>query len=116
MILSFLIALHAFAHGEDKPGPHGGRISMPGAFHIEIVPESSRVFKVYLLDVEWKNPTLKESSITMTHDNQPAICKPKKDFYRCEFSRPANSGTLTVTASRENQSGAPMTYKLPLKK
>lgn len=36
-ILFLALTFELFAHGEDHPGPHGGRIQMPGAFHTELI-------------------------------------------------------------------------------
>ena len=36
------------AHGTSEPGPHGGEIRMPGAFHVEALAVDGRL-RVYLL-------------------------------------------------------------------
>ena len=51
-----LINSHLFAHGGNKPGPHGGKIKMPGMFHTELILNAPNDFKVYLLDMKFKNP------------------------------------------------------------
>ncbi len=56
------LSLNVFAHGEDKPGPHGGFIRMPGAFHTEVVKEKEG-YRVYLLDINWKNPSVLDSAV-----------------------------------------------------
>jgi hypothetical protein len=43
----------AWGHGEDKPGPNGGYIQMPGAFHTELVPVSDKVFKNLISMITW---------------------------------------------------------------
>ena len=48
-----VLSVNLFAHGEDKPGPHGGYIRMPGSFHTEVVKEKAG-YRVYLLDINWK--------------------------------------------------------------
>ena len=53
----------AFAHGENVLGPNGGHIRMPGAFHTELVQTSDQGFKVFLLDVDWKNPVTSNSAV-----------------------------------------------------
>ena len=52
LFASIWTATNAFAHGEDKAGPHGGFIRMPGAYHTEVVPVSKNQAKVYLLDMQ----------------------------------------------------------------
>lgn len=121
--LLFLIAQIpsvAFAHGEDKPGPHGGFIRMPGAFHTEVVRASDKKINVYLLDTQWSNPTSKDSSVEATIKNKgkenKLSCVAKSDHFECDL--PANTtlkkGELTLTASRQGSMGGAAVYKLPL--
>lgn len=113
----------SWAHGEDKPGPHQGFIKMPGAFHTEVVKTSDQGIKVYLLDMDWKNPTIKESSVTVslkskTH-NEKATCKETDgNHYSCQFGSKVNltqTGELIIEAVRERQKGNKAVYALPLK-
>ena len=128
LALTFFVAVVsisqvAWTHGEDKPGPNGGPVRMPGAFHTEAVAESPVRVAIYLLDIEWKNPSIKKSSLkaSFTSKSNPtteAICKPTTKHYVCEF--PANvdlnkPGTLAVQASREGQKGILVSYDTPLK-
>ncbi|MBX3021899.1 MAG: hypothetical protein KF799_09510 [Bdellovibrionales bacterium] len=111
-------AFQAWAHGEDKPGPQGGFISMPGAFHVELVPVSEQQLKVYLLDLHWKNPTLKDSSIKLSHGSTSARCTERKDHFVCDFPMAVNlkeAGELKVDATREGQKGTTVRYSLPLR-
>lgn len=110
----------AIAHGEDKPGPNGGFIRMPGAFHIELSLESANSLKVYLLDMEWKNPSVVKSDVQITHNNSKtkAKCKIKESFYICVFPKSVNlkkKGSLKVNSTREGQIGNEVSYPLPLK-
>ena len=110
-----------FAHGENKLGPNGGYIKMPGAFHTEIVPLTPNSLKVYLLDMSWKNPTTLNSSLDLSHYNgktTKAKCSLEKDHYLCQFNKSIDlklKGGLTLSAKRENKDGIPVTYELPLK-
>lgn len=115
-VLAFLTP--AWAHGEDKPGPHGGFIAMPGAFHVELVPVDARRLKVYLLDIHWKNPSVVNSAVELTNGVTAASCGVKADHYLCEFGSKVDlnkKGELRVTAVRENQKGNVVQYSLPLK-
>lgn len=110
----------AFAHGEDKAGPNGGFIRMPGAFHTEVVPSAANSIKIYLLDVQWKNPSVLGSSLVVTHkakkDSQ-AKCTVKGDHYACDFPKEINlsqKAELVINAQRENQKGNVVSYELPL--
>ncbi len=114
-----LTAQFAFAHGEDKQGPNGGFIRMPGPFHTELVPVSKNELTVYLLNMEWKKPSVKKSSLKIKHnDATDAECKIKRNFYTCTFPKSVDltkNGNLKVTAERESQKGMEVSYSLPLK-
>ncbi len=127
-IFSFLMTDSSFvlAHGEDQPGPNGGEIRMPGAFHTEILVQGKDQVRVYLLDMDWKNPTVNESKVEVSHlidiagktKRHHAQCLKKNDFYLCRFLKDvdlAKGGRLQVTAQREKQKGNVVTYDLPLK-
>lgn len=103
----------AFSHGEDKPGPHGGFIKMPGAFHTEVVVVSKHQVKVYLLDMDWKNPTTEKSSVMVNNVN----CKPDDKAFTCDLGKKVDlhkKGKLEVKATRQEQQGNMATYELPL--
>lgn len=126
-ILSVLILLlgvsDSWAHGEDKYGPHKGFVKMPGAFHIEVVLNGSNTIKVYLLDIDWKNPTIEKSSLEVSLKNKSkdwavGKCDVEEDHYLCSFSQPINlkkKGELKVLATRLEQKGIEIVYNLPLK-
>ena len=111
----------AFAHGEDKYGPNGGFVRMPGGFHVEIVPVNKNTLNVFLLDIEWKNPSVKTSSVAVTLNSKPkknAKCEMKDNFYKCTFLKLVDltkQGELIVQAQRDGQKGMPVKYRLPLK-
>lgn len=111
----------ALAHGEDKLGPNNGFIRMPGAFHTEIVPVGSNSLKVYLLDIQWQNPSTKDSALSIKLKSKkytPAKCSIEADHYICEFPKSVDltkKGKLTVEAQREKQKGMVVNYELPLK-
>lgn len=110
-----------FAHGESEKGPHGGYIRMPGAFHTELVPQKDlSKFKIYLLDIGFKNPTVEGSSIKVTYSGastQEAQCAVVTNYYDCQFQSKIskNSGTLIIDATRMGVTGDKASYNLPLK-
>ncbi len=111
-----------WGHGEDKPGPHGGFIRMPGAYHTEIVPDGTNKLKVYLLDVNWQNPSVKNSELSVSYQSEKkiqAVCKIKgSDRYLCSFPKGLDitkKGKLIVNSQREGQRGMEVFYDLPLK-
>ncbi|OFZ31100.1 MAG: hypothetical protein A2622_00410 [Bdellovibrionales bacterium RIFCSPHIGHO2_01_FULL_40_29] len=120
VILLSLGGSTGWTHGEDKPGPHGGFIRMPGAFHTEVLPEAKNSLKVYLLDMQWKNPTTEKSSlvVTLTKPAVKADCTTVENFYYCEFPESVDlsqKADLKVLAKRDGQQGQSVTYPLPLK-
>ena len=87
---------------------------MPGAFHTEIVPQGVSLAKVYLLDVGWKNPSVKDASVEMTFKSKgPADCKTKDNYFHCSLPKRASleeKSKLLVKAKREKQIGNKVTY------
>ena len=117
-----LLPTLCLAHGEMKPGPHGGEIRMPGAFHVEVVPGSMTI-EIYLLDMQFKNPQIEDSLINvilhreakqMTLECQ-AISN--KKMFRCLLpdDEALDAGRLMVNATRGGPPSEPMHYELPLK-
>ncbi len=121
MLSLFMSSSSVFAHGEDKPGPHSGFIRMPGGFHTEVIPLSQNQLKVYLLDIQWKNPSIANSNLSMTlkaKKKAQAKCSVEADHYICDFPKSVDlkkKGELFVEAQRENQKGNVVSYDLPLK-
>lgn len=111
------MSMNLYAHGEDKPGPHGGYIRMPGAFHTEVIKEKDG-FRVYLLDLNWKNPSVLDSSVSASiqvgKKKTDLICTQESDSFLCKSSLP-QKGDLNIKARREGQTGGISSYKLPLK-
>ncbi|MEY4632224.1 MAG: hypothetical protein RIQ81_2344 [Pseudomonadota bacterium] len=116
-----IMEFKALGHGESKPGPNGGHVRMPGAFHTELVPAGDKkAFKIFLLDLNFNSPLVKKSSVKLEYsgsDNAQAICKPAKDFFDCQFKSPIpqDVGVLKVSATRQGIKGAVAEYQLPLK-
>ncbi len=110
-----------FAHGEDKLGPHGGYIRMPGPFHTEVLALSKFQLKIYLLDIQWQNPTTNDSKIEVKYKkgkvSELAKCEPSGLFFNCSFSGNVNlkaKAKIEVIAERGKQKGSVATYELPL--
>ena len=121
LALSFLTSLNALAHGEDRFGPNGGYVRMPGAYHTEIVLDGKNKLKVYLLDMDWKNPTTKNSSVEAVHLPQqkaPVKCQMQVTYFECVFPAAVDltkKGKIVLHTQREGQKGNEATYDLPLK-
>ena len=110
-----------YAHGEDKLGPNGGFIRMPGAFHTEVILLGPNKLKVFLLDINWQNPSVANSSLVVSlrkNKSYKAKCEIKENYYICDFPKGVDitlKGELLVEAKRENQKGNQASYELPLK-
>ena len=120
-LAALFTASFCLAHGEDKPGPNGGFIRMPGAFHTELIPDGKNKLKVYLLDIQWKNPSVLNSSLEISLKNKKTIkakCEITENYYSCVFPDTVDltkKGELKVAAQRENQKGMEVMYPLPFK-
>ena len=112
-----LINSHLFAHGGNKPGPHGGKIKMPGMFHTELILTGPNDFKVYLLDMKFKKPETKKSMVHYSIDGNIKIaCKQKNSFFICKTKKKLEKGiTLKIFAKRLKRSGTAV-YKNVMKK
>lgn len=115
---ALLFSSQGFSHGEDKPGPNQGFIQMPGAFHTEVVPQSKNSIQVYLLDIAWKNPTVKDSSVQAKIGSESVQCVAKTNFFICQFSEKIDlksKSQLKISAVRQKAVGNEAVYELPLK-
>jgi anionic cell wall polymer biosynthesis LytR-Cps2A-Psr (LCP) family protein len=123
IIIFFMLTIQtAFAHGENKLGPHDGYIRMPGAFHTELVPSHEDSFSVYLMDVNNKNALVNNSSVTLTHVSKKGqktnfTCFPIDDHFTCKLGKKINSkeGKFQVLAKRNGIEGKVAEYPIPLK-
>lgn len=116
-----LICGTAFAHGEDEPGPHGGEIRMPGAFHVEAVQHDDAL-RVYLLNMQFEQPKVRNSSVTarLVREGQTTQleCAPLEDTKAFRCPPPAGTslarGTLAIDATRAGKPANTAEYDLPL--
>lgn len=110
-----------WAHGEEKPGPHGGHIQMPGAFHTELVLAKDHSAHIYLLDMNFQNPTTKDSQVTVVARNKKSEVKYNcsvmggNHFHCLPQGAVLPQAELVVKATREKAIGNEAIYKLPLK-
>lgn len=121
VFFTMFLSLHQIsAHGEHKPGPHGGQIRMPGAFHTEVLPYQNLGFKVYLLNINFENPTSKNSKLfgkVVTKGKEfPLKCSGHPDHFYCEIPNgiSVEEGELILSPVWNFQKGADVKYKLPL--
>lgn len=118
MSFGLILSAHpeALAHGEDQAGPHGGMIRMPGPFHTELVKEKDGRFRIYLLDISFKNPITEKSSVSAQISEKgktrPLNCTTEKDFFLCKDSGKTVTGELVIKATREGVVGNEARYPL----
>ncbi len=103
------------------PGPHGGRTQMPANFHTEVVANKDGSLLVYLLDMEFKNPLVKNSEVRaylITRDKKKTRLKCKVmagDHFRCKGIKPIKAGNLVLKVKRSGtQASMDANYELPL--
>lgn len=117
-LITLAVSIKSYAHGEDKFGPNGGYLKMPAGFHTEVVPEKNGKVKVYLLDINFKSPTVKNSSViaTLNNENKKEIsCVAKRDHFLCETTKAdLTKGTLSIAAVRSSVKAPEAVYQLPL--
>lgn len=119
--LMFIASVSAFAHGQDKPGPHGGSIQMPGAFHTEVVDQKNGSFTIYLLDINFENASVKDGDVkaytlSANGEKQNLLCETKSDSFICRGVKPKAGLRLLITATREKAKGNEVSYPLPIAK
>jgi len=91
---------------------------MPGAYHTEVVALANG-FKVYLLDINFKNPIVKNSKIDAyvkgAGRRQQLTCKSQSDHFLCSVKKMPTQGELVVSSVRNNEEGSEAKYSLPIK-
>lgn len=116
-----IITLNAYAHGEDKPGPNGGHIKMPANFHTELLILPNNQLQIFLIDIEFKNPTVENSTVTVTYKNKKRLtklkCKPQSSWYICSGLPAGYKGLVQIKAKRLGvEANTTADYTLPLVK
>lgn len=119
-VLLALFSLNVYAHGEDKHGPNGGYIRMPANFHTEVVKLNDKKIQVYLLDIQFKNPTTANSDVSASHyighSENKMNCRPKKKkYFECLSKTELKEGHLKITARRNDKTNYDAFYPLPLR-
>ncbi|MBO9665966.1 MAG: hypothetical protein J7501_04070 [Bdellovibrio sp.] len=121
--LILFLPLTVLAHGEEKPGPNGGHVRMPGPFHTELEIDSVQGAHIFLLDLNFQNPTVKDSAVEVSFKGEKAK---NNVTYKCGImggnhfhcvpqGKIAGKGVLKVKATREKAVGNEVTYDIPLK-
>lgn len=123
ILILLFSSLQSFGHGENNPGPNGGFIRMPGAFHTELVfDKNDNSFYLYLLDINFKNPTAKNSFVEAVLEQKhnkslKFACEViNENHFQCKTGKwySKDSGKLTLLVKRDEAEGTAI-YNLPLK-
>lgn len=115
----------ALAHGEDKPGPHGGHIKMPGGFHTEVKLEKDNLI-IYLLDEKFENPTVTDSKVEVSFNtvknkfiegcNKPQKAETTVMYFTCPLPKTKEKiKSISVWAVRLGMKGNEAVYHWPLR-
>ncbi|NUM89268.1 MAG: hypothetical protein HUU37_08705 [Bdellovibrionales bacterium] len=106
----------ALAHGEDKPGPHGGAIRMPGAFHTEAIVSDTGDLYVYFLDVNFQQLSPKLFKLGAALGSETASCTTKAERSECKFPSPlmGKTGKLVLKLQKGKGPKSEAVYELPL--
>ncbi len=107
LFTTLFIGQFASAHGEDQPGPHGGKIEMAENVHVEVNADEDGSFHIFLLDGNILNPTVKNSSLkavikSAQKDMKMSCSVMAGTHYHCKMNgtRP-NEGKLYLKANRD---------------
>jgi hypothetical protein len=120
--IGLLFTISVYAHGESKPGPHGGKIKMPGAFHTEVLTYKNLGYKIFLLDINFENPTSISSFVKAKVKSKgietPLKCNAHPDHFYCEKTNGFTDSDeeLFITAERKAAKGTEVRYILPLER
>ncbi len=123
-LLLFVLTLpiHVFSRSESEAGPHGGYIKMPGAFHVELVPISKERLQFYLLDMDFKNPTIEKSSVQVrwrrNGQAKSLLCYSKKINFECVLPKELGLKKfveIEVLSTRNETTGAFVKYPFPFR-
>lgn len=116
-LFSVFAVIAAEAHGDDMPGPHGGKIQMPGPFHTEVLAQKDG-FKVYLLDMNFEKPVVKDSDVqaSLKVDNKTTkiVCQKHTDHFFCPVAKVPKTGKFIIKATRDSVKGNEAEYTLPM--
>ncbi len=120
--MALAVPATAIAHGTSDPGPHGGEIRMPGAFHVEAVAGDDAL-RIYVLDMQFDDPTVEATSLDARIEQGGTTtrldCEPDENIkaFICPLPADTNldAGKLIIDAQRKGKPAEPAQYDLPLK-
>lgn len=118
-LIILFYSYNLYSMGNDRPGPNGGIITMPGTYHIELVEKADAIL-IYLLDLNLKNPIVLNSSVSLKFMNArpvEVICSPKINYFVCDKPKVglAPFKQIEVEAFRNKVKSKKAFYNLPLK-
>jgi len=111
----------SWAHGMDKPGPHGGYIQMPGNFHTELLPREDG-FTLFVLDASLRNASTAGATVTATvkrnSTSSEVSCNPQGSQFDCRLAtgfKLVEDDKVFITVNRPDGRGISI-YKYPFKR
>lgn len=123
--IALIVSSYALSHGENKLGPHGGYVRMPGAFHTELVEKKPKTLEVYLLDINFKNPVIENSEVTAKLTNKTGkqqdtvncLAQKEKMNFECKLDKDFSLyQKIKIKAIRNGiKSSKDADYEIPLK-
>ncbi len=117
--LMIIFSLSRYSEAGPKFGPHGGYLAMVGLFYSELMQDSDGSFHIYLLDVDLKNPVVKDSEVQawfiLGNTSVELKCEAiGGDHFDCvPRSKVLKSKILLVKAKRVQVQGQETIFKLP---
>lgn len=101
-------------------GPHKGQLVSAASFNIEILWEAESA-KIYLLDSEFKNPSVQGSEVGIFiqsgNTESEMSCQPVEDYFECKQSgKKFKKGQLAISAKRNGIPAEEVKVKVPFEK
>lgn len=113
------------ASADEKParpteGPHKGQLVSAAGFNLEILWETDTA-KIYLLDSEFKNPTVQGSEVGIFiqsgNTESEMSCQAVENYFECKQSgKKFKKGQLAISAKRNGVPAEEVKVKVPFEK
>ena len=87
-------------------GPHGGHVESAGSHKLELLFEKDLSLKVYLLDSDLKNETVKNSEVDIFvksgNVESEMSCQPNENYFECKQNgKKMRKGELSISSKRD---------------
>ena len=113
LTFGLLISIFAWAQDEEKPppllAPHQGHVEVSGPYKVELLLEKDGILKVYLLDAELKNETVKNSEVDVfvksgNTESEMTCAAVEATHFECKQSggKKVKKGEFLISSKRDN--------------